>query len=112
MGVLCHNLPIDLNGDSTVDDDDNLLLCAETPEAAESQAPAGAAAFLDGAPQNAAQFDATFPYLTTPLPNDEPVIFDPDSLQADINQAFGSANDTPVAINSNDTVNDIFERVQ
>jgi len=46
------------------------------------------------------------------IPNDEPVIFDPDSLQADINQAFGSANDTPVAINSNDTVNDIFERVQ
>lgn len=67
MGVLCHNLPIDLNGDSTLDDDDNLLLCADTPATAESQAPAGAAAFLDGAPQNAAQFDAVFPYLTTPL---------------------------------------------
>lgn len=45
-------------------------------------------------------------------PNDEPIIFDPDSLQADINQAFGSANDTPVAINSDDTVSAIFQRVQ
>jgi Domain of unknown function (DUF4331) len=31
-------------------------------------APAGSAPITDGALQNAAQFDATFPYLTTPLP--------------------------------------------
>lgn len=46
MGLLCH-LPLDL--------------C--TPE----DAPAGTAPITDGALQNADQFDATFPYLTTPL---------------------------------------------
>lgn len=67
MGVLCHNLPIDLNGDSNIDENDNLLLCASTAADAEAQAPAGSAAFLDGAPQNAAQFSDSFPYLTTPV---------------------------------------------
>ena len=33
-----------------------------------SDAPAGSAAFTDGARQDATMFDATFPYLTTPLP--------------------------------------------
>jgi hypothetical protein len=46
MGLLCH-LP--------------LGLC--TPE----DAPAGLAPITDGALQNAAQFDETFPYLTTPV---------------------------------------------
>ncbi len=46
MGLLCHL---------------NLGLC--TPE----DAPDGALAYTDGALQNAAQFDAVFPYLTTPV---------------------------------------------
>jgi hypothetical protein len=46
MGLLCHL---------------NLGLC--TPE----DAPDGALAYTDGALQNAAQFDAIFPYLTTPV---------------------------------------------
>jgi hypothetical protein len=31
-------------------------------------APVGFAPFTDGAPVSAADFDTTFPYLTTPLP--------------------------------------------
>lgn len=46
MGVLCHL---------------NLGLC--TP----ADATSGALAYTDGADQNAAQFDAVFPYLTTPV---------------------------------------------
>ena len=46
MGALCH-LNIDCNATDAV---------------------VGNVEFLDGAPQNAAQFDSVFPFLTTPLP--------------------------------------------
>ncbi|HTU67858.1 MAG TPA: DUF4331 domain-containing protein [Steroidobacteraceae bacterium] len=55
MGRLCYPLTI---GGNAVD----LGLC--TP----SQAPVGNVPFTDGAPVTAADFDSTFPYLTTPLP--------------------------------------------
>jgi hypothetical protein len=62
MGALCHPIAVDLDASGTAGDaGDNLGLCA--PE----DAPVGTAAFTDGAPQNAAQFDNAFPYLTTPL---------------------------------------------
>jgi len=57
MGALCYPLPIGTNGAPT-----NLGLC--TP----ANAPVGNAAFTDGAPINALDFDQTFPYLQTPLP--------------------------------------------
>ena len=61
MGRLCHDVPL---GDElgASEDDINLGLC--DPE----DAPAGEAAFTDGAPVNAMDFDETFPYLRTPLP--------------------------------------------
>ncbi len=55
MGRLCHPLTI---GGNSVD----LGLC--TP----ANAPVGNVPFTDGAPVSAADFDTTFPYLTTPLP--------------------------------------------
>jgi hypothetical protein len=55
MGALCHPLTI---GGNSVD----LGLC--TP----ANAPVGNVPFTDGAPVSAADFDTTFPYLTTPLP--------------------------------------------
>ena len=55
MGRLCHPLMI---GGNSVD----LGLC--TP----ANAPIGLAPITDGAPVSAADFDTTFPYLTTPLP--------------------------------------------
>ena len=70
MGALCHNIAVDLNADGALDENDNLGLCAAegaTPAENEAFAPAGAVALRDGAPQNAAQFDSSFPYLTTPL---------------------------------------------
>jgi hypothetical protein len=57
MGALCYPLPIGANGAPT-----NLGLCAP------SDAPVGNAAFTDGAPINALDFDQTFPYLKAPLP--------------------------------------------
>jgi hypothetical protein len=57
MGALCYPLPIGAAGAPT-----NLGLC--TP----AQAPVGNAAFTDGAPVSALDFDQTFPYLKTPLP--------------------------------------------
>jgi Domain of unknown function (DUF4331) len=57
MGALCYPLPIGANGAPT-----NLGLCAP------SDAPVGNAAFTDGAPINALDFDQTFPYLKSPLP--------------------------------------------
>jgi len=57
MGALCYPLPIGANGAPT-----NLGLCAPT------DAPVGNAAFTDGAPISALDFDQTFPYLKTPLP--------------------------------------------
>lgn len=54
MGRLCHPLTI---GGNSVD----LGLC--TP----ANAPVGNVPFTDGAPVSAADFDTTFPYLTTPL---------------------------------------------
>ncbi len=68
LGAFCHPLPIDLNMDGSTDDQDNLLLCGTTPSEAQAAAPAGTAAVNDGTPQNAAQFDEAFPYLTSPLP--------------------------------------------
>jgi hypothetical protein len=57
MGALCYPLPIGAGGAPT-----SLGLC--TP----AQAPVGNAAFTDGAPTSALDFDQTFPYLQTPLP--------------------------------------------
>ncbi len=68
MGAFCHEIAVDLNGDSNLDEQDNLLLCGDTPEASKAAAPVGTVGFLDGSPQNAGQFNAVFPYLTTPLP--------------------------------------------
>jgi hypothetical protein len=55
MGRLCYPLTI---GGNSVD----LGLCAP------ANAPVGNVPFTDGAPVSAADFDSTFPYLTTPLP--------------------------------------------
>jgi hypothetical protein len=55
MGALCYPIKI---GADTVD----LKLCTA------DNAPVGFAPFTDGAPVSAADFDSTFPYLTTPLP--------------------------------------------
>ncbi|MEM6986677.1 MAG: DUF4331 domain-containing protein [Pseudomonadota bacterium] len=68
MGALCHGVNLDLNGDSLVNEDDNLLLCDTTPTASRSRAPVGAVAFRDGAPQRATQFTDVFPYLQSPYP--------------------------------------------
>ncbi|HEY5264281.1 MAG TPA: DUF4331 domain-containing protein [Steroidobacteraceae bacterium] len=57
MGALCYPLPIGANGAPT-----NLGLCLP------ADAPVGNAAFTDGAPISALDFDQTFPYLKTPLP--------------------------------------------
>jgi hypothetical protein len=66
MGALCHPIAVDLDGSGTAGDaGDNLGLCAP------ADAPVGNAPFTDGAPQNSAQFDAAFPYLTTPLPGSD-----------------------------------------
>jgi len=63
MGALCHPIAVDLDGSGVAGDEgDNLGLCA--PE----DAPVGTAPLTDGAAQNAGQFDARFPYLTTPIP--------------------------------------------
>ncbi len=68
MGALCHNIAVDLNGDNALDEADNLNVCGgETAADNEASAPAGAVAFRDGAPQNAAQFDTNFPYLRAPV---------------------------------------------
>ena len=55
MGRLCYPLTI---GGKPMD----LKLCDPT------KAPLGMVPFTDGAPVSAADFDTTFPYLTTPLP--------------------------------------------
>jgi hypothetical protein len=55
MGRLCYPLTI---GGNSVD----LGLCTA------ANAPVGNVPFTDGAPVSAADFDTTFPYLTTPLP--------------------------------------------
>lgn len=71
MGAFCHEIAADINGDNSVDENDNLLLCGDTPAQSRAAAPVGAVGFLDGAPQNAAQFDNAFPYLTVPLSGSE-----------------------------------------
>ena len=68
MGAFCHAIPVDLNADAQLDENDNLLLCGDTAETSRAAAPVGTVGFTDAAPQNAAQFDAGFPYLTTPVP--------------------------------------------
>jgi hypothetical protein len=55
MGRLCHPLRIG-------NDDVDLGLCKP------ADAPVGTAAFTDGAPISAADFDTSFPYLRTPIP--------------------------------------------
>lgn len=59
MGRLCHPLTI---GGNSVD----LGLCKP------ADAPIGTAALTDGAPQSAADFDTSFPYLRTPIPGSTP----------------------------------------
>lgn len=62
MGALCHPVAIDLDANGTTGDvGDNLGLCAP------GDAAVGTVPFTDGAPLSDADFDATFPYLTTPL---------------------------------------------
>jgi len=60
MGALCYPLTI---GGNSVD----LKVCDQTKTPA-MNAPVGFVEFTDGAPVSAADFDTTFPYLTTPLP--------------------------------------------
>ena len=55
MGRLCY--PLTLGGNSV-----DLGLCTS------ANAPLGTVPFTDGAPVSAADFDTTFPYLSTPLP--------------------------------------------
>lgn len=63
MGAFCHPIGADLDNDGAGGGDgDNLGLCEP------ADAPVGTAALGDGVAQNAGQFDAAFPYLTTPLP--------------------------------------------
>lgn len=69
MGAFCHEIAVDLNADSLLDENDDLLLCGNTPAESKAAAPVGTVGFLDGAPQNANQFDGVFPYLTTPIPS-------------------------------------------
>ena len=57
MGALCHDLPLGENGAGV-----NLGLCDP------ADAPVGAVAFTDGAPLQATDLDASFPYLLTPYP--------------------------------------------
>jgi len=62
MGALCHPIQVDLNTNGTVGDaGDNLGLCAQ------EDAPTGGVPFTDGAPIKDTYFDATFPYLKTPI---------------------------------------------
>jgi hypothetical protein len=68
MGAFCHAISVDLNANGENDDDDNLLLCGDTAAESRTAAPVGTVGFNDGSPQNAGQFDAGFPYLTTPIP--------------------------------------------
>lgn len=68
MGAFCHEVAADINADGNVDQNDNLLLCGDTVETSKAAAPVGTVPFLDGAPQNAAQFSDSFPYLMAPLP--------------------------------------------
>jgi hypothetical protein len=57
MGRLCH--PLTINGAAT-----DLGLCDP------ADAPVGTVPFTDGAPTQAADFDAVFPYFRTPIPGD------------------------------------------
>jgi len=67
MGRLCHPVPLgaELGVAGAVEDaaSDNVNLGLCDP----ADAPVGTAAFTDGAPLSAADVDATFPYLKTPL---------------------------------------------
>ena len=71
MGAFCHEIGADINADNSVDENDNLLLCGSTVQESKAAAPVGTVGFLDGAPQNADQFDNAFPYLTLPLSGSE-----------------------------------------
>jgi len=70
MGALCHPLPLgaELGVDGAVEDEasDNINLGLCAPE----DAPVGTAAFTDGAPLDATEFQDEFPYLNTPLAGD------------------------------------------
>ena len=62
MGALCHDLPIGAGGAPA-----NLLLCAADDVSAKAMAPVGSVAFTDGAPLSDSEFNASFPYLVTPV---------------------------------------------
>lgn len=62
MGALCHDLPLGAGGSPA-----NLKLCGATAEESKAKAPVGNVPFTDGAPQSDADFDASFPYLKSPL---------------------------------------------
>ena len=88
MGALCHPIAVDLDGSGTAGDaGDNLGLC--TPE----DAPAGTLALTDGAPQNASQFDAVFPYLTTPLTGSPVEALEPDSVDDGMDDGMDDVDD-------------------
>jgi len=59
MGALCYPIPVDLDGDKEAND--SLNLCSP------KDAVVGNQPFTDGAPLSDANFDASFPYLLTPL---------------------------------------------
>lgn len=67
MGALCHPLPLgaELGGDPSIEDTPadmvNLGLCAP------ADAPVGTVPFTDGAPLDATEVLADFPYLNTPI---------------------------------------------
>lgn len=68
MGAFCHEIAVDLDASGTAGDaGDNLLLCGDSVETSKAAAPVGTVGFLDGAPQNASQFNNSFPYLVTPI---------------------------------------------
>ena len=77
MGALCHPIGVDLDGSGTAGDaGDNLGICAP------GDAPAGTLPLTDGAPQNAGQFDGSFPYLRTPLSGSPAGGAEPDDVDA------------------------------
>lgn len=70
MGRLCHPVPLgaELTGDASIEDTDaDLVPLGLCPNGA-ADAPAGLAAFTDGAPLSALDVGNAFPYLNTPIP--------------------------------------------
>ena len=63
MGVLCHDLPLGIEGEGV-----NLNLCGADAYASRAAAAVGNVPFTDGAPMTAYDFENYFPYLNTPIP--------------------------------------------